>query len=96
MKSVSDDHRFGYPKDLWERMVDAGHGYLERLAFAKGHTDYTTFCHEVALAAGSAPQPGDHSLAHLLGDIARRSASRFKRRRLANEGQGRALSLARR
>lgn len=69
-----DDRRFGFTDEHWERMVDAGLAHLARLASAGGHTDYTSFCAEVArLVGGAAPQPGDHALASLLGDIARRS-----------------------
>jgi hypothetical protein len=67
------DFHYGYAPERWESMVDAGLTYLEQLAATGGHCDYTTFCREVARVSGSAPQPGDHALASLLGDIGRRS-----------------------
>lgn len=67
---MSDPRRFGYTPEQWQAMVDAGETYLETLARHRGHTDYTTFCLEVATAAGTSPRPGDHALAFLLGDIA--------------------------
>lgn len=70
---MSDTARFGYSAEQWQQMVDAGLAYLEGLASSGGNTDYTTFCSEVGRRAGTSPQPGDHALAFLLGDIARRS-----------------------
>jgi hypothetical protein len=70
---VSDESRFGFTLAQWELMVDVGLAYLEGLARGRGQTDYTTFCSEVRRAAGTSPQPGDHALAFLLGDIAHRS-----------------------
>lgn len=70
---MNGGQRFGYPIGQWGDMVDAGLANLEALAARGGHTDYSTFCLEVARLAGTCPQPGDHALAYLLGDIARAS-----------------------
>lgn len=70
---MSDTAHFGYTAEQWQDMVDVGLSHLEDLASSGGNTDYTTFCSEVSRRAGTSPQPGDHALAFLLGDIARRS-----------------------
>lgn len=70
---MEDGSRFAYSAEHWERLVDEGLAHLERLASRRQHTDYTSFCRDVSERVGAAPQPGDHSLALLLGDIARRS-----------------------
>jgi len=67
------DAHFGYSPHDWEAMIDAGVVYLEQLASRRSHCDYTTFCRQVRATAGIAPEPGDHALASLLGEIARRS-----------------------
>ena len=70
---TDDRRRFGYEADAWEGMVHHGTGYLERVCASGRTTDYTTFCAELGKRVGHCPQPGDHSLTYLLGDIGRRS-----------------------
>lgn len=67
------DNHFGFTREQWEAMVDAGLTHLETLASRGGHTDYSSFCRSVRQAVGHSPSPGDHSLKALLRDVARRS-----------------------
>jgi hypothetical protein len=70
---VEDDRYFGYTRDAWEAMVDAGHAYLTELAAREADTDYTTFCQEVKRRSGHTVEPGDHALAYVLGAIGTRT-----------------------
>ena len=63
--------KYGYPDERWQAMVKAGGEYLAEVAARGGDTDYTKFCEEVRRRAGFSVAPGDHALAHLLGDIGR-------------------------
>jgi hypothetical protein len=67
------DRYFGYGPETWDAMIDAGYAYLCDLASRSADTDYTKLCQELHQRTGAVIEPHDYALAHVLGDIGRRS-----------------------